>query len=256
MEAFLIGSALKEFARPKRLVLWIVLAVAVGALGTVFLNLDRHSALQTAYATLTSIMVFRILALAAAIFATAVVSQEVEQKTIVYLLTRPIPRWKLIVTRFVASAIVVAFVGIVSAVAVSFGVFGVKALSNELLVHDIVAICLGAFAYTSIFLLVSLLFNRAMIICLLYAFGWETMASNMAGEVNRLSIVSYMQAIAQHPSGPNESGPMQALSSSLSGNAITASTAYPTLVLIGLVALAISAFWFTQFEYVPREDAE
>ena len=76
MEAFLIGSSLKEFARPKRLFLWIFLAVAVGVLGAVFLLLDRQSELVPAYATLSSIMVFRILALAAAIFATAVVSQE------------------------------------------------------------------------------------------------------------------------------------------------------------------------------------
>lgn len=199
-------------------------------------------------------LVFRLLALSSAIFTTAIVTQEVEQKTIVYLLTRPIARWKLLLVRYGASVLVVGLLGIVAAVFTSLGAYHGLG-GNDLLGSDIKALLIGAVAYGAVFLFVSLLFNRALIICLLYAFGWEASMPNMPGGMSRLSIFSYLQAMAEHPSEGGKKG-LAILTGQLGDAAITRNEAYTTLGVLVVVMLGLSAWWFTHFEYVPREDAE
>ena len=65
--------------------------------------------------------------------------------------------------------------------------------------RDAGAIFLGAAAYGSLFLFVTLIFNRALIICVLFAFGWESSVPNLATGLQKLSILAHMQAIAKHP---------------------------------------------------------
>jgi len=256
MEGFLYFSSLKEFLRPGRLLPWIVLAFAAMALGVAWKHLDPNASQAEQYSNVAFILVFRLLALTSAVYTTAIVSQEVEQKTIVYLLTRPVPRWKLLVFRWLASVTAVFIVGAIGAVLLSAGVYGSPS-KNDLLTNDLWALFLGACAYGALFLLVSLAFNRAMIICLLFAFGWETSVPNMPGEIYYASIFSHLQSIAQHPS-PAQSGPkaLQLISGEMNANALSAKTSLPILLILTVVLVAISAWWFTHFEYVPREDAE
>ncbi len=217
----------------------------------------REEEERESYGTLSGWLVFRLLALVAAIFAAVVVAQEVEQKTIVYLLTRPIPRAKLLLARTAAAIAVTFLVGAVAAVVVSFSVMGGKGLSNDLLISDLKALFVGAAAYVSLFVLISLWLNRSMLICLLFAFGWETAIPNMPGSMYRLSIFSYLNAIAEHPS---QGGQMNTLGTGLSGelstNLLLPTTGYITMLTLTVICLATGAWWFKKFEYVPREDAE
>jgi ABC-2 type transport system permease protein len=254
MEGAIFGQAIREYLRAKRLWPWIGLSLICLLLAVVWKNLDESTTPGDTYATVTSILVFKLLALASAIFTTAIISQEVEQKTIVYLLTRPVPRWKLLVVRYCASVLVVAILGVFAALLTTLGAragFG----SNPLLGKDILALCLGAMAYGALFLFVSLLFNRALLICALFAFGWESTIPNMPGEMYKLSVFSYLEAISQHPH-PDSQGGLAVLSGSASNNTITPGGAYLTLGLMIVIFVALSAWWFTKFEYVPREDAE
>ncbi len=106
-------------------------------------------------------LVFRIVGFSAVFFATANVTAEVEQRTIVYLLTRPVPRWMLLVTRYVAAVTVVTLIGLVSALVVSAVAYGGNPFGNPLLGKDMLALTLGAFAYNGLFLFVSLSFRHA-----------------------------------------------------------------------------------------------
>jgi ABC-2 type transport system permease protein len=205
------------------------------------------------YVSVASILAFRILALSSAIYTTAIVSQEVEGRTIVYLLTRPVPRWRLLLTRFAASVIVVALLGFLSLELTSLAAYGGR--SNPLLFNDMKAVAFGALAYGSLFLLVSLAVNRAMVYCLLFAFGWETSIPNLSGDLYHLSIYSYLQGIAQHPV-TQASRIVEFIAGGAGGNSISALSAYLSLSIFAAATLLLSAWWFTHFEYVPREDAE
>jgi ABC-2 type transport system permease protein len=254
LESAIFGQAMREYLRPKRLLPWLALSGLCFLLALVWVQLDPSSKPDGRYATVSSILVFRLLALASAIFTTAIITQEVEQRTIVYLLTRPVPRWKLLLIRYAASVLVVAMIGIIGAVLATLGAY--RGLgSNPVLANDILALFVGAVAYGALFLFVSLLFNRSLIICALFAFGWESSIPNMPGEMYRLSIFSYLQAIAEHPSQGNNKA-LSLLSGSAGDNVITRTGAFTTLGVLIVIALGLSAWWFTRFEYVPREDAE
>lgn len=254
MESAIFAQALREYLRLKRIVPWFFLGFMCMFVGFYWARLQEGAAAEDAYSNVSSIFVYHILALASAIFTTAIISQEVEQKTIVYLLTRPVPRWKLIAIRYVASCLVVGAVGVVCAVFASIGAYHSFG-SNPLLAKDCLALFVGAFGYGAFFLLISLLANRAMIICLLFAFGWETAVPNMPGQMYYLSIFSYLQGIAQHPSaGSNKL--VALLTGSAGDNTLSAATSFVVMGLMVVVLVVVSALWFTNFEYLPREDAE
>ena len=255
MFLFLYQTALKDFLRVKRLVMWVLVVLALFGIARIWAGLTGVLKPQEAYNQLSAVLVYRVLALAAAIFSTAVVSQEVEQKTIVYLLTRPIPRWKILSARSLAAATVVAGIGCLLALSVSFAVFGVSIGSNAMLGKDLMALIAGAAAYTSLFVLVSLWINRSMIVNLLFAFGWETMIPNLQGDMYYLSIYKYLETISQRPS-LGEPGVLSALTAQLSVNTMNLTTAWVVLIAMVAAFAALGAWWFTRFEFVPREDSE
>lgn len=256
MAGYLFAAALKDFFRIRRMAIWIIIVAALFGLSRAYMFVNPGQAAQDAYINLSGIMVYRVLALAAAIIGTAVVAQEIEQKTIVYLVTRPIPRSTLLLSRLAATAVVVFTVGFVAALSVSAATFGVGALSNEILWRDLPALLLGAAAYSSVFVLFSLWMNRSMLVNLFFTFGWELFIPNLPGDAHRISIFSYLKAIAQRPSTENSQGPLGFFSGQTGPDVLSKSTGYVTIVFIILGAAALSAWWFRNFEYLPREDAE
>jgi ABC-2 type transport system permease protein len=255
MSAAIFTHALRDYLRPRRIIPWLLLAGVCLLLAAVWRQLDRTATQADQYAAVSSILVFRLMALASAIFSTAIISGELEGRTIVYLLTRPVPRPLLLLSRYAASVVVVAALGIVSALATSVGAYGVKFLSNPLLGMDIVALIVGAVSYGALFLFVSLIFNRALIICALFAFGWEASIPNLQGDLFRLSVSSYLQAIASHPADAGNRA-LALFQGSLNAGAISSSQAYMILGSMVLLLLGVGSWWFTHFEFVPREEAE
>jgi ABC-2 type transport system permease protein len=256
MEGFLILTALKDFLRARRLAIWIVIIVILFGLSKAYIYVRPGVTPQDAYIQLSGLMVYRVLALAAAIFSTAVISQEIEQKTIVYLVTRPIPRPVLLLTRLAATIIVVFGLSFMAAVSVSIATHGVHALTNDVLWRDFKGLLAGSAAYSTLFVFFSLLINRSMLVSLFFAFGWELFIPNLQGDSYRLSIFPYLKAIAQRPTAGDSQTPFGFISGQTGQDVLSATTGWITIiVLVGGLAM-LSAWWFKNFEYLPREDAE
>ena len=249
---YVFTHALRDFTRAKRLAIWLVVAVVVYGFGALYVSTSGAKSAQDTYILMSATLSYRILALAAAIFASAVVAQEVEGKTIVYFLTRPIPRQALLLGRLLAACLVVFAVSALSAVAVALATHG----STTLLGRDLIALAVGSLAYTGLFTLITLLINRAMIACLLFAFGWETLAAGVPGDVKLLTLNTHVLTIAERPTPGGGSGFLDAVGSMLGTSGTSTSVAW--LVLLGVigVSFAASMAWFSHFEYVAREDAE
>lgn len=245
-----------ELVQPRRLLVWVVVITGISVLAANLTVIAPSVGEMDAYVQVSGGLVYKVLSLTAAIFSAAVVSQEVEQKTIVYLLSRPIPRWKILVSRLGAAISVTFLLSLVAALAVSFAVFGGQGLANPVLHRDILAIFIGAVAYSSLFLMVSLLINRSMPVNLLFAFGWENVVPNLPGDTGFVSIFGYLMGIAQHPSVGEAAGPLGFFSGQLDSTLMTTDLAWGVLVAIILVTLGFSVFLFSNFEYVPREDTD
>lgn len=254
MTGFLYSQALRDFLRARRLIPWLMMCGIVALLGLAWERIEPTSTPVQRYGDLSSMLIFRIVALSAAIYVTSIIGQEVEQKTIVYLLTRPIERWKLLLTRFLAAATSVALIGLIAALLLSAVLLHGNPFANELLGRDSVAIVLGSLEYGALFLMVSLLSSRAMMICIVFSFGWEWAIPNLPGDLYRLSVSSYMEAIAQHPMPADKKTAL--LAGTLGTNLITTSSAYAVMGIVTIAVLGLALWWFTHYEYVPREDTE
>lgn len=250
---YVFSHALRDFARWRRLAIWGLVAIAIYAIGAMYVHVSGSASKQDTYILLSAALSYRVLPLAAAIFASAVVAQEVEGRTIVYLLTRPVPRQALLLGRALAASLVVFFVSSVVAAAVSLATTGGL---TTLLFKDLVALAVGSLAYTGLFVLVSLLINRAMIVCLLFAFGWETIAAGVPGDIKLLTLNSHIMAIAERPTPEGGPGFLDAVGSMLGASGLTAGPAWLVLATVIAVTLGISMAWFSHFEYTAREDAE
>lgn len=242
---FIFSAAIRDFMRPKRIVAWLLIILAAAAITRLFVFIQPRAVAEDIYINTSGLLVFRILALASAIFASAVVSAEIEQKTIVYLLTRPIPRWQLYTFRSLAAAVVVGIIGVLLVGAVSFGAHGPMFLSSGLLARDLRGALVGGAVYVPIFVAVSLLMNRAMIVNLLYAFGWETIVPRIPGDLRYTTVAAHLDAISERPA-----------TDLLPINLIPPSHSWQILTILGLGSLLFGMFWFSHFEFLPREDSE
>lgn len=108
-DLYLFRMALRDLLRPKK----ILTALFLILFPVLFATLIRFSRSQEefngveVYNNLASVIVFHFtMVILALVFATGTITQEVEQKTIVYLLTRPIPRWRILLTKFAATSLV------------------------------------------------------------------------------------------------------------------------------------------------------
>lgn len=256
-DAFIFSHAFRDFSRLKRLAGWFFVALAMFGMAKGFMSLNDIEPAK-AYSLLSALLVFRILPLASAILSTAVISQEIEQKTIVYLLTRPIDRYRLLLFRSLASMLVVMIVTVFSWAAVGIATFGMGFISNPYALRDLVAIAAGAVAYGSLFVFVSLLFNRSMIFNLIFAFAWETSIPSMPGNMSLLSISTYLNSVAQRApteTGPNGGAALGNLANAIGSSSVSPGIAWLVLILLSGVCLLAGMWWFTKFEFVPREDA-
>ncbi len=251
MTSAIFGHALKEASRLRRVAPWLVMGVLCFLLAWKWGDFVPNAGGSDSYVAVVAMAAVRVLALGSAILTTAVIGQEIEGRTIVYLLTRPVPRWLLLLVRFAASVLVVFLLAAAAFVLTSLGAYGGLG-RNPYLLRDLGVVALGALAYGSLFLFVSLAVNRALIWCVLFAFGWETAVPTMPGDIYRASILSHLQAAMEHPK--TAGGGVLAL---LGGSpSITPTSGVTTLLLLSAVLLALSCWWFTKFEFVPREDAE
>lgn len=256
-DGFLFSWSLRENLRFRRLFVWFLVSIALFAIAKTVRQIDPSQSQQGTYVLMSGLVVYKLVALVSAIFAMGVVATEIEQKTIVYLLTRPIARFRILFWRTLGAMVAVIVVSIIALLGVSLATYGVG--KHALLTNDLVAVTLGACAYTALFVFVSLLVNRAMAYCLVFAFGWETAVPNMSGDVELLSLNTYMGAIGAHPEAKDSSGGVKLLNAiAASGEKTAIAPAAAGYVLLGttLVALVIAMIWFSSFEYLPREDAE
>lgn len=254
MNLAIFTTHFQDSLRMNRLIPWIM--AALGLLGIAFFwrSFQGGDGLLVAYASYAQILVYRIVALAAVIFAMGVIAQEIEQKTIVYLLTRSQPRWSLLLGRTLAAIASVSLFGILTVLLAGVGVLGLKALGTPEVLMDCVVVTVAAAVYVPLFVLISLLLNRAMIWSLLFAFGWETFAQNLPG-MRPISIMTYLNSIGLHKAKRADG-----LMTFFSGDMVVAETPawLAWIVLIGLIAFFLTAgmLIFSIFEYSPREDAE
>ena len=131
-----------------------------------------------------------VLPLATAWLATSSVGDLVEDRLLVYLWLKPVPRWQL-----PAAAILATVTIVVPLVAVPLVVAAIVAGASQLIGAILLACVLAVVAYAGVFVAVGLWLRRALWWCLLYILVWENGLARAVDGAARLSIASYAQSL-------------------------------------------------------------
>ncbi len=126
------------------------------------------------------------------LFASTTLGQLVEDETLVYLWLRPNPRWQLALAAWAASATIavpIAVIPLAAAAAIGTGgdggIVGATALSMGL----------AAIGYSGLFVLLGLVFRRALLWGLVYIFIWELFVARAGAGAARLSLNTYPHSV-------------------------------------------------------------
>jgi ABC-2 type transport system permease protein len=130
------------------------------------------------------------------IVGTGVLGAEIDDGTIVHLLAKPVPRQEIVLSKYaVAVAITVA------TLALPLAVTGAMADGGGYAIGLVVGSMVGALAYTALFLLLSLLTRRPVLLGLVYILIWEGLLSNLLRGTRVLSIQQYVITFADKIAG-------------------------------------------------------
>ncbi len=135
-------------------------------------------------------------------YGTALIADEVEDKTITYLFTRPIPRRAVLFGKYAAYLACTTLLVLPSVVIVYFLVVpldgGQVGREFPALLSDLAMLVAGLAAYGAVFASVGAAVKHPLVAGLVFAFGWEPAVLIFPGYLKRLSVGYYLQALVPH----------------------------------------------------------
>lgn len=199
--------------------------VLVALLGRVR-GLSGDAAHQTANLLEPSV-VATLLPLVALVFGTAALGAELEDGSAIHLLTKPVPRWRIVAAKILAAAPVTAILVGGATLLTGLLIGGDRGAAGITLVYTL-AVVLGAVVYVTLFVALSVLTTRALIVGLAYVAVWEGMLAGLFEGTRVLSVRQYVVGLvaALDPSGAVD--PASALA--------------PATAIIGAIVVFIVAF--------------
>jgi ABC-type transport system involved in multi-copper enzyme maturation permease subunit len=133
-------------------------------------------------------------------YGTALMADEIEDKTITYLFTRPIPRGAVLVGKYLAYLACTSLVVLPSVMLVYFLLIRFDEIPGTFLqlVTDLGLLALGLAVYGALFAFVGAFFKRPLVIGLVFVTGWEQTAMALPGYMKRFTIAYYIQSLVPH----------------------------------------------------------
>jgi ABC-type transport system involved in multi-copper enzyme maturation permease subunit len=174
-------------------------------------------------------------------FASEGLGREREAQNLLWVLTRPIPRPAIFLAKYVALlpwCLALNFGGF-TLLCVAGGHVGMQAFDAYW-----PAVLWGTLAFSAVFHALAVVFRRAAIVALLYAFFLETIMGNMPGQFKRLSISFYTRCLMYNPDlGVQPARPEIFLP-------VSGTTACLVLAAVTGISLIVGAILFTRNEYL------
>jgi ABC-type multidrug transport system permease subunit len=265
-----LASALRIFDLSLGQMLWsrrsVFLAMLVGGpvllaaavrLATMLERPDVHAGnnAQTGGVTLFGMMIWLlyvhvIVPVLGVFYGTALIADEVDDKTITYLFTRPVPRSAVLIGKYLSYLACAFLLVLPSVVVVYFLVVpingGSVGRSFPLLLADLGVLAAGLIAYGAVFALVGARLKRPLVIGLAFAFGWEPGVLLAPGYLKRATVAYYLQALVPHEK-PSDTATIGVLTQMVDR--------LPTIAtsLACLAAIAVTALWWASRAVEGRE---
>ena len=186
-------------------------------------------------------------------YGTALIADEVDDKTITYLFTRPIPRGAVLLGKYLAYLACTVFVVLPSVVIVWLLVIPIRgSLGANFLdvVKDLGLLAIGLTIYGAVFAFVGAAIKRPLVVGLAFVFGWEPAMLALPGYLKRFTVAYYLQGLVPHAM-PNDSAVSLVQSIFREIPTLSESVLWMAVMEVGFLWLA--ARFVTRKEYVLEQ---
>ena len=186
-------------------------------------------------------------------YGTSLIADEIEDKTITYLFTRPVRRAAVLVGKYLAYLGCTVFVVLPSVMLVYLlivplqGTLGGSFLD---LVKDLSLLALGLAVYGALFAFIGAKYKRPLLIGLIFIFGYEQAALAFPGYMKYYTIAYYLQALVPHAM-PNDGA--LSLIQNIFRETPSLLTSLVSLFAIWLLFLALAGWIIERKEYVLEQ---
>jgi ABC-2 type transport system permease protein len=178
-------------------------------------------------ATLDGLVIRVVLPLVALVFGTAALGSELEDGTAVHLLTKPIRRSTIVLAKIAVAGTLTAAMLVPSTVISGMLIARPGADASETAFAVAIGVLVGSYLYVAIFVALSVLTTRGLIIGLAYALIWEGVLAGLLPGSQVFSVREYVRGIA-HTLSPS------AVESIVGGGAVL----YAAVALVAAAVIA------------------
>jgi len=236
----------------------VALAVALRIVDSLHTSGFRVNGAQVGGGTIFGMMIWLlyirfIVPVLGIFYGTALIADEVEDKTITYLFTRPIPRSAVLVGKYLAYLVCTIFVVLPAVVLIWLLIVPIGGSLGQGfpdLLKDLGLLALGLVVYGALFALVGAVFKRPLLAGLVFVFGWETVVMALPGTLKRFTVAFYLRGLVPHTMPANS--PMSIIES-LFRETPPLTLCLFWLVTITLVSLYLAGRAVTNREYVLEQ---
>lgn len=186
-------------------------------------------------------------------YGTSLMADEIEDKTITYLFTRPVRRGAVLVGKYFAYLACTIFVVLPSVTLVYLLVVPMNgSLGGSFLdlIKDLAMLAVGLAVYGALFAFIGAKFKRPLLIGLVFILGWEQAALAFPGYLKKFTVAYYLQSLVPHAM-PSDS--TLSMIQSIFRDSPSLSVSLVTLAAILVVFLTLAAWLVERREYVLEQ---
>jgi ABC-2 type transport system permease protein len=132
-----------------------------------------------------------VLPVMALVIGASVLGSEIDDGTLVHVLAKPLPRREIVLAKLLVAVVVTTLT-----VGAGMVLAGLIASPGRLALGLLAGVTVGALAYCALFLALSLLTRRPVLIGLVYILVWEGLLGNLVDGTRVLSIQQYAVTVA------------------------------------------------------------
>jgi len=131
-------------------------------------------------------------------YGTSITADEVENKTLTYLTTRPVSKAAIILGKYAAVAVFLLLLVWTSTI-IAFLILNMDRLGYgpawAFLGKSLAALSLGTICYTALFTLIGTFLKKSVLFGLFFCFGWENVVQYFPGSTQRFTIMHYLKSL-------------------------------------------------------------
>jgi ABC-2 type transport system permease protein len=226
MNAVIAGITLRQLLSRRRTILLLLLGGVLVLVALIYrLAGDGRDDLDFTSGLLNNLGLAALMSLVALLFGTSSIGSELEDGTAVYLLAKPISRWTILLTKLavaIGCSILITCVPILAA-----GLIAAGGLGDGLVIGFTLAAAFGSVVYGALFVFLSLVTSRALVIGLGYVLIWEGVLAGLFAGTRTFSVRQYSLSLAESLAD-------------VPGNVLEAPLELPTALIMAVVVAGVA----------------